>query len=472
MTWAVHQPDATELAVRSMSEDKRRKVREDLMASVQAEEARDIGQAFFVSSHDGPPQLPDHALHGLAGEVVNLLDTYTEAHKAGVLLSLMAGFGNIVGGGPHVYRGDVQPARLNVVIVGRSAFARKGTAWSTVKPILRKVAPEWWENCMVTGGIQSGEAIIATVSSSDDDDESEHVPGAGAPGKDTRLFLMEPEFARLLQRTTGDGSTLSAVLRQAWESDELTCITKGQRLHAKNVHASVCGHITEEELQKTLSSVEQTNGFANRFIFIYVDYSKQLPQGGRVPGELIDPLIRRLRQAVTAAKGVGELSFTDDAAALWAELYSACFERGEGAKGMLGSVLSRGPQQILRLAVTYALLDCASVIDVEHLQAAQAVWCYSEASAALVFAKSTGDPNADKLAFALERVYPRGMNGTQLSELFGRHLKADGIARVRLMLEQDGRAVSRKEESTGGRPALVTFWVPPGANKQTKGGMN
>jgi len=169
---------------------------------------------------------------------------------------------------------------------------------------------------------------------------------------------------------------------------------------------------------------------------------------------------------------VGELSFTDDAAALWAELYSACFERGEGAKGMLGSVLSRGPQQILRLAVTYALLDCASVIDVEHLQAAQAVWCYSEASAALVFAKSTGDPNADKLAFALERVYPRGMNGTQLSELFGRHLKADGIARVRLMLEQDGRAVSRKEESTGGRPALVTFWVPPGANKQTKGGMN
>lgn len=54
--------------------------------------------------------------------------------------------------------------------------------------------------------------------------EIETVDDAGVADK--RLFVAEPEFARVLRVSEREGSTLSPVLREAWDSGHLASLTK------------------------------------------------------------------------------------------------------------------------------------------------------------------------------------------------------------------------------------------------------
>ena len=62
----------------------------------------------------------------------------------------------------------------------------------------------------------------------------------------------------------------------------------------------------------------------------------------------------------------------------------------------------------------YALLDLASVIRREHLEAALALWRYCEASAAFVFGDSLGDAVADAILSALRQRLDLGMTRTEM----------------------------------------------------------
>jgi hypothetical protein len=62
---------------------------------------------------------------------------------------------------------------------------------------------------------------------------------------------------------------------------------------------------------------------------------------------------------------------------------------------------ARGGPQVMRLACIYALLGQSHVIDVEHLDAAYAVWQYSAGSVRYIFGDALGDPMADTLLRAL-----------------------------------------------------------------------
>src|SRR5581483_4114637 len=69
------------------------------------------------------------------------------------------------------------------------------------------------------------------------------------PGEeDKRLLVVEPEFANVLKQTERQGNTLSALLRQAWETGTLQTLTKNSPAKATGAHISVIGHITADEL--------------------------------------------------------------------------------------------------------------------------------------------------------------------------------------------------------------------------------
>jgi hypothetical protein len=124
-----------------------------------------------------------------------------------LLLSFLVAFGNAAnpekGPGPRALVGaTAHPARLNVLLVGETARARKDTAQAEVNRVMAYAAPEWYAT-RVMGGLASGEGLIAAVA---DDD----------PSFDKRLLVVENEFARVLAVAAREGNTLSAVLRQAW----------------------------------------------------------------------------------------------------------------------------------------------------------------------------------------------------------------------------------------------------------------
>ena len=100
--------------------------------------------------------------------------------------------------------------------------------------------------------------------------------------QDKRLVCLEPEFGRTLRVAEREGSTLSAIIRQAWDTGNLRVMIRTNGEVATGAHISIIGHITQDELRRELKNTEAANGYANRFLWVAVRRSKLLPDGGQV----------------------------------------------------------------------------------------------------------------------------------------------------------------------------------------------
>jgi hypothetical protein len=109
----------------------------------------------------------------------------------------------------------------------------------------------------------------------------------------------------------------------------------------------------------------------------------------------------------------------------------------------------------MRLALTYALLDCSPHIDVVHLQAALAVWNYCERSARFIFGDSLGEKVADKILDELRCAGSRGLTLDKIRELFRRNLRTDKMQEALALLHRLKLACYSKEPRGRGRPATV-----------------
>jgi hypothetical protein len=157
-----------------------------------------------------------------------------------------------------------------------------------------------------------------------------------------------------------------------------------------------------------------SNGLANRCLWIHADRSKLLPEGGG-QAEYSAPL-KRLRDAVRAARSRNELRRAPEASVLWGRIYTAL---SVPPADSMGDILSRGEAQVMRLALLFALLDEATYIACEHLQAALCLWRYAEASTQHIFAEVCISPKALRLWEALGRG-PHTL--TQIHALFNRNI--------------------------------------------------
>jgi hypothetical protein len=143
---------------------------------------------------------------------------------------------------------------------------------------------------------------------------------------------------------------------------------------------------------------------------------------------------------------------------LWSHLYHTIAERD--SFGALEAILARAEAQLLRLSMTYALLDCSRTIQVPHLLAAVALWDYAEASARYIFGKLRGSSVAERLYEGLCDSYPDGLDGKQQSRLFAGHARGAELDLARRQLEANRLIVTSSEES-GGRPRLVSHALDP-----------
>jgi hypothetical protein len=392
-----------------------------------------------------PDRPKEDAFWGLAGAVVNAIEPHTESDPAALLLQFLTAAGNLMGRQAYF---QVEASQhfplLYVVIVGSTSKARKGTAWSHVRNLLACV-DEVWAADRIQGGLSSGEGLIQAVS----DD--------GA--KDRRLLILEPEFASVLQVMARQGNTISAILRQAWDSGDIRTLTRIP-LHATGTHISFVGHITNGELLALLNSTEAGNGFGNRFLWTCAARSKRLPHGGSVDVETATILANSLREVfewLSEQECPLRIIWDDDAKELWEHIY---VELSEGKPGMFGAVTSRAEAYVVRLALIYALLDRSTVIWKEHLLAALAVWKYCESSARFVFGDALGDPVADAIFTALRQT-PKGLARTQINRLFSGNRTAMELDNALNLLSEQGRAKRTRESGGTGRPA--EHWVAVGA---------
>lgn len=419
-----------------------------------------------ISAPDWPTLAPD-ALHGLAGDFVEQVAPRTEADPVAILGQSLLLYGSVIGRNAY-FAVEADRHYLNefVVMVGESGKGRKGVSHGQAKRLYHSIDPEWVDH-RILSGLSSGEGLIWAVR--DPVQRSERVSKGKEPVRyemvvvdpgvdDKRLVVVEEEFASTLKVMTRDGSTLSPIIRRAWDRGDLEMMTKNSPARATGAHISIIGHITRPELLRHLTVTEAGNGFGNRFLWLRVRRSKCLPEGGRAHTVDFGPLIKRLAQAIRFGQQPREIRRDDEAREIWASVYP---KLSEGKPGLMGSMIARAEAHTMRLACIYALLDCSAVVRREHLLAALALWDYCEASAQGIFGDSLGDPVADEILRALRNA-PQGLTRTEIRDLFGRNRRTDDIGRALGQLLEQGLARPEREE-TGGRPA--ERWVAQGVQR-------
>lgn len=401
------------------------------------------------------PDLPEPAaFHGIAGEFVHLIEPHTESDPVAVLVQFLLGFGSLVGRGPRFeVEADRHHTNEFAVLVGETSKGRKGTSFGIAMKNLGVIDPDW-ANQRQVGGLSSGEGLIwearDLIMERSPIRQGGRVSGyqeieADAGVTDKRLLVYEPEFASTLRVMGRDGSTLSGVVRQAWDSGNLRALTKKSPAKATGAHISIIGHVTRDELLRYLDRTEVANGFMNRFLMVCVRRSKILPEGGRIQEVDFQPLIKKLSFAVEWSRTRERLIRDDAARKLWAEVYELL---SEGKPGMLGAVISRAEAHVVRLSLLYALLDRAPQIGRPHLEAALAFWRYAEASARYIFGDALGDTVADDLLAAL-REQPEGLTRTEISRHFGHHVTAEKLDRAFTALLERGLIRSERIPTPG-----------------------
>jgi hypothetical protein len=404
----------------------------------------------FHPQRSWPEPVAAEAYHGLAGRIVRAIEPSTEADPAAILFQLLVAFGNVIGRGPYfAVEDDRHFTNENVVIVGQTSKARKGTSWGRVRRRFDLVDSAWYKN-RVTSGLSSGEGVIEFVRDQIQNSEGQiEDPGEA----DKRALFIEPEFARILAVCGRESNTLSAIIRLAWDGSILRTLTrKKSGLVATGGHISLIAHITKDELLKRLTDTEAGNGFANRFLWVCSRRARILPEGNPLDEEVIGPLDAELADTFRFARSVSEIRRDTAAGKVWAGVYQ---QLSEGRPGLLGAVTSRGEAHVMRLAMLYGLLDRSEVIQTHHLLAALAAWEYSERSARFIFGDALGDSTADEILRAL-RASGTGLTRDQIREHFGRHRSSPEISRALGVLAEYGLAYP-KEEETGGRPAERWF---------------
>ena len=420
-----------------------------------------------------PDPVNEAAYCGLAGDVVRMIEPQTEADPIALLIHVLVGVGSLVGRGPHARVGGTNHhTNENAICVGKTSSARKGTAKSDTFNLLGRVDPGWAEN-RVVAGLSSGEGLIWAVRDQIEKQEPVRDKTKAITGyqtvitdhgvDDKRLLVIEPEFASVLRVAGRDGNTLSSVYRQGWDSGLLRVLNKNSPVNATGAHISIIGHITREELLIELSNNDKVNGFGNRNLWLCVQRSKLLPDGGDWRSLDLGLLVSRLKEVVDFARGVGEIRRDAEAGAMWHEVYGQLV--GERA-GLFGALTSRAEAHVLRLSCVYALLDRSTEIRRPHLEAALALWKYCEDSAEYIFGDAQGNQVLDQILKALRNASD-GLTRNEIRDLFGRHRSSEEIGAALRILGERGLAGFQKED-TGGRAAERWFAVNEGARKARK----
>lgn len=419
-----------------------------------------------IEIEDRWPKIDPQAYHGLAGDLIELVDPHTEADPVAVLFQFLTAFGNMVGRTAHFRVGATHHyLNLYIALIGPTAIGRKGTSLDLILWLLSLADPVWCRE-RIQSGLVSGEGLIYHVRDQEWGEKECKDPVTKQivrqtvlvdPGvSDKRLLVTETEMGRFLKAMNRDTNTLSDVLRQGWDTGNMRTLGKHSPVKATDAHVSLICHATQSDVRRHLTETDSANGFANRFLWPCSRRSKLLPSGGDLESVNWTSIQARLRAAAEFAScrdatGRGRRMTRDPLAAkAWHAIYE---DLSAGKPGLIGKILSRAEAQVMRLACLYAVIDCSPMVAVPHLQAAIAAWEFCERSTRLVFGEGMGDPDAERLIDALKRNRD-GLTRSQIStNVFKRNKKAEEIASLLTDLLTQGLIHRKTDQSNGGRRA-------------------
>jgi hypothetical protein len=348
-----------------------------------------------LDNHRNAPRPDPACLYGLVGDVARAGGETTEANPYAIAANFIAYMSCAVGRGPFMPIGNTwHHCRQFTLHIGRSGRGRKGDAVSLVTRIdkaLRELSQDAAFQ-VHRGGLSSREGLVFFIHDGYKEGKKEV-----EPIHDKRLWVVESEFANVLQQGKRDGNTLSSALRDCWDGVCLKPATKSNRLFASNPHIGLSGAVTPGELLSLMAARELSNGFANRFLMFWAERSKIIPFPRATPQDTVDELAQRVLAVLTfcesnhwVERDKMRVELTPDAKILYEKLYRG--ELNDNSAGeRITALLERRAPMLLRMAMLFALCDLQGTVDVQHINAALAWIRFSVESVKFVFASAADE---------------------------------------------------------------------------------
>ncbi len=398
--------------------------------------------------------IPDQAVFlGFAGRFVELATRDSEADPIAVLMTLFVRFGAEVyqhdeDKGAYCFVGNTKhPPCIFVVVIGDSAKARKGVSTSPVTALFdRNTCNETKLQeldlpppAKVSGGpLSSGEGLGYQF----------HLMSKDKDNSDRRLFIQDEEFASALACCNRQGNTLSMAVRTFWDGKPYSPLTKNDPVEVDRAHLCILSHITQDELKSKMTSLQISNGFGNRFLWVCARRTKEVPLPRPMPQDELSSLQLELWKLVQKAQNLSEITMTPEGERRWCDIYP---KLTKAYSGMFGAITARSEPQTLRLALIYALLDGKDKINENHINSAYALWQYCSDSAKYLFGGNSTDPLEEKIIAILQS---GSLTATALSNALSNHIPKEKLKSILMKLEASNR-ITIQTERTKGRPKKI-----------------
>jgi len=435
-------------------------LRKKMKAAIKEIESKNI-HSFRHGGSIPKPVMNRKAFRGILKEFCKVATKNSEAHDVAVLITFLVRFGVEVGKGTYYMVGDSKHyVNLFAATVGETGKARKGTAAKPVKRLFKGLSEfdDWELSREIPGPLSSGEGIIFNVRDEVEEfDKKKQEFIIKDPGiKDKRLFILSEELGGVIIVIKREGNILSVVLRSAWDDGDAAPLTKHDICKTTGAHIGIVAHITIEELIEKLPTSEIFSGFANRFLWPFVERKKLVPNPEKIPDKVLRKFTKKLYWILRFTRTIKEMKFSDTAKKYWAERYT---ELSIAERGQIGAINNRLEAQAIRVAMIYALLEKSSIIKKCHLISSLAVIEYSRASVKYIFTKHEVDPMAERITNALQAAYPKGLTKTAInSGVFNRNVSSSKLNEVLKGLVLSGLIKKKIKKAKSGKGQPTTSY--------------
>lgn len=404
-----------------------------------------------------PPPCDPSAFDGLAGDTVLALTEYTTAAPVGLLASILSISGVILSTTGRFY--GRQTSSFMTSLVGETG-SRKGTAMNMAWDVLtapNAFGPQWG---VVVKGAGSGEGVIYHANK-----ESENKGFA-------RLLVKEGELASVLTVKKRDGSTLSTVLRDAFDNEPLANMRQGHSIFVPpaNYQLGLLAGITPSELRLLLvGGSDVTNGWANRILWVPVEGRDGTADDREIllPDVFMSPYARALEDS-SKSSVQSPYGLTDDAKALL-DAYHAHLLTLVGVQGALARRFST---IAYRIALVHASLDRDSHVRETYVSRAIALTEYCRSGVGWVFGGNvSGNRDAQHVLRALSTAgHPLGRKALGRAIWGGRYRPEVLTNAIDDLVENGMVAVTRVQNPAGG-PAMQVVALVEEAQMRWFGGV-
>jgi hypothetical protein len=404
-----------------------------------------------------PPRATEQMFFGLCGEVGKAAARGTEVNAVAAMGYCMTMLSAAVGRDIYLSVGNTfHHCRIFACHVGRTSRGRKGDAQGAGKRIRSEIENVFEElGHHHSGGLSSREGLAGAIQDSKGQDDENGTD-------DKRLFVVESEFSNTLSQGRREGNTLTAALRDAWDGSDIKPLVKHSPTHCTAPHVAIWANITPRELKAMMTERDVSNGFLNRFLFVWAERTGLVPIPQRMTDEIVKELAERTLEIVRWARGhypahanTRRMALNKEAEALFIRVYpSLCY--GD-APERVATLLERAAPYSLRLSMLFAISEKSLVIEAKHLRAALAWVAYCSESVAYIFATDEEQAAHRVSSEASKKLldWLPGQPGNKaartaiITDCFNGHISKSRLDDLLKALAADGKVQVSQEGETG-----------------------